>query len=36
MADELKRVGLTFSADGTANFKRALKDVNGMEFLMIS
>ena len=28
MADELKRVGLTFSADGTANFKRALKDVN--------
>lgn len=28
MADDLKRVGLTFKADGTADFQKALKDVN--------
>jgi len=28
MADELKRVGLTFKADGTTDFKKSLKEVN--------
>ena len=28
MADDLKRVGLSFKADGTADFKKSLKEVN--------
>ena len=28
MADELKRVGLVFKADGTADFKKSLAQVN--------
>lgn len=28
MADELKRVGLVFKADGTVNFKKSLQEIN--------
>ena len=28
MADELKRVGLVFKADGTVDFQRSLKEIN--------
>ena len=28
MADDLKRVGLVFAADGTVDFKKSLKEVN--------
>ena len=30
MADDIKRVGLVFSADGTVDFKKSLTEINGL------
>ena len=30
MADDLKRVGLVFKADGTADFTKSLKTINAL------